>query len=102
VFEYFDSATEKYCELPMPSSLTVDNTDAYAAACIAGLGIAQIPKHSLERYSGQLVEVLPELTARPLSIALLHTHGRAAPRRVRVVMTWLADLLSRSTAELVQ
>lgn len=99
-FEYFDG--EEYKELPMRSALTVDNADAYGAACIAGLGIVQVPLHGLQRHAGQLVEVLPELTARPLAITLLHTHGRSVPRRVRAVMTWLADLLSLMAGEIVK
>lgn len=91
-FEYFDG--ERYQELPMQSSLTVDNVDAYSAACIAGLGIVQVPRHGLDRHAGQLVEILPHLTARPLRISLLHTHGRSAPRRVRAVMTWLTEVLA--------
>jgi DNA-binding transcriptional LysR family regulator len=97
VFEYVDGKT--YQELPMRSMVTVDNFDAYEAACIAGLGIVQVPRHGLERHGSKLVEVLPEFTARPVPITLLHTHGRSAPRRVRVVMTWLTELLSPMVGE---
>lgn len=98
VFEYFDG--QEYAELPMRSVLTVDNVDAYLAACIAGLGIVQVPKVGPRREVEPLVEVLPELTARPLPIALLHTHGRSVPRRVRAVMGWLAEQLTPILGEL--
>lgn len=91
-FEYFDGSA--YREVPMRSVLTVDNVDAYIAACVAGLGIVQVPRHPPERSANQLVEVLPEYTARPLPFTLLHTHGRSVPRRVRAVMTWLVELLT--------
>ncbi|WP_434424069.1 LysR substrate-binding domain-containing protein [Nannocystis pusilla] len=100
VFEYFDGET--YNELPMRSAVTVDNFDAYEAACIAGLGIVQVPRPGQERHANRLVEILPELTARPVPITLLHTHGRSAPRRVRAVMTWLTELLSPLVSELVK
>lgn len=100
VFEYFDGKT--YNELPMRSAVTVDNFDAYEAACIAGLGIVQVPRPGQERHANKLVEILPELTARPVPITLLHTHGRSAPRRVRAVMTWLTELLSPLVRELVE
>ncbi|MFP2960071.1 LysR family transcriptional regulator [Myxococcus sp. 1LA] len=99
VFEYFDGKT--YKELPMHSALTVDNFDAYEAACIAGLGIVQVPRHGLERHGGKLVEILPEFPARPVPITLLHTHGRSVPRRVRAVMMWMTELLSPIVDELV-
>lgn len=91
-FEYRDGA--QYRELPMRSVITVDNFEAYEAACVAGLGIAQIPRHGIERHADKLVEVLPEFVARPAPISVLHTHGRSVPKRVRVVMTWLVDALT--------
>ena len=99
VFEYFDG--EKYQELPMRSAVTVDNFDVYEAACIAGLGLVQVPRSGLERHANKLVEVLPEFVARPVPITLLHTHGRSVPRRVRAVMTWLMELLAPTVGELV-
>lgn len=98
-FEYLDGAT--YRELPMRSMLTVDNFEAYEAACIAGLGIVQLPRHGLERHDNKLVEILPEFIARPAPITLLHTHGRSVPRRVRVVMNWLMGVLAPIVGELV-
>ncbi len=97
-FEYLDGGV--YRELPMRSMLTVDNFEAYEAACIAGLGIVQIPRHGLERHDNQLVEILPEFVARPAPIMLLHTHGRSVPRRVRVVMNWLMGALAPIVGEL--
>lgn len=100
VFEYFDGKT--YKELPMRSVVTVDNVEAYVAACIAGLGIVQVPRPGQERHANRLVEILPEFTARPAPITLLHTHGRSVPRRVRAVMTWLTELLVPVVGELVE
>lgn len=97
VFEYFDGTT--YQELPMRSAVTVDNFDAYEAACLAGLGIVQVPRHGQERHGNKLVEILPEFTARPVPMTLLHTHGRSVPRRVRAVMTWLTEVLSPIAGE---
>ena len=98
VFEYLDG--DAYKELPMRSVLTVDNVDAYVAACVAGLGIVQVPRHGRGRAEDVLVEILPEFTARPLAVALLHTHGRSVPRRVRAVMTWLTDLVTPTIGQL--
>lgn len=99
-FEYGDGDT--YNEVPMRSVITVDDGDAYGAACLAGLGIIQVPRFGLDRHPEKLVEVLPDFTARPLPVSLLHTHGRSVPRRVRAVMTWLEALLTSLLAELVR
>ncbi len=82
-----------YAEHPMRSRITVNNTDAYRAACVAGLGIIQAPRQGLLRAfaDGSLVEVLPALQCAPMPVSLLHTHGKSPPRRVRAVMTWLAE-----------
>jgi DNA-binding transcriptional LysR family regulator len=91
-FEYRDG--ERYRELPMRSALTVNNTDAYRAACVAGLGIIQAPRYGLQALlaSGALVELLPELTSEPLQVSLVHPRG--VPMRVRAVMSWLESSLA--------
>jgi len=91
-FEYFDGT--RYRDLPMRSVLTVDNFDAYQAAGVAGLGLVQIPRPALDRHGDALVEVLPQLSARPVPITLLHTHARSVPRRVRAVLSWLTEVLA--------
>jgi DNA-binding transcriptional LysR family regulator len=83
-----------YRELPMRSLVTVNSVDAYHAACVAGLGIIQVPRAGMlaNLAAGTLVEILPELTCAPMPIFLLHTHARNVPRRVRAVMSWIAEL----------
>jgi hypothetical protein len=44
-FEYFDG--KEYREVKMRGNVTVNNTDAYHTACIAGLGIGQTPFHGV-------------------------------------------------------
>jgi DNA-binding transcriptional LysR family regulator len=90
-FEY--RSGEGYAEWPMRSRVTVNNTDAYHAACLAGLGIIQAPRQGVQRAlaEGTLVEILPEHGGAPMPVSLLHTHGRNPPRRVRAVMSWLAE-----------
>ncbi|HEY3493087.1 MAG TPA: LysR family transcriptional regulator, partial [Polyangiaceae bacterium] len=68
-FEYRDGA--EYRDLPMKSLLTVNSADAYHAACIAGLGIIQVPRIGMRPHlaSGALVEILPDLVASPLPVS---------------------------------
>jgi DNA-binding transcriptional LysR family regulator len=92
-FEYPDG--DRYRLRPMKSSITVNNADAYLAACLAGLGIIQVPLRGVDTRlaEGSLVEILPELTSEPMPVTLVHGHGRSVPRRVRAVMSWVADLI---------
>jgi DNA-binding transcriptional LysR family regulator len=92
-FEYREG--ERYRERPMQSSITVNNADAYTAACLAGFGIIQVPRWGMAQYlgSGALVEVLPELTCAPMPVSILHAYARNVPKRVRLFMAWLAELV---------
>ena len=92
-FEYRDGSI--YRERPMRSIVTVNSTDSYQAACIAGLGIIQAPRSGVlcGIATGELVEILPHHTCEPLPVSIVHPHGRSVPRHVRVVMNWIAELL---------
>ena len=90
VFEYRDGA--RYRELPMKALVSVNSADAYQAACVAGLGIIQIPR--MAKVISSLVEVLPQYEARPLPVSIVHGYARAVPRRVRVFMDWLTRVIA--------
>lgn len=98
-FEYFDG--EKYRETRMQGFITVNNTVAYTAACLAGLGIAQIPKPGVKSYlkSGRLVEVLPQYHAEPMNIKLVYPQRRLLAKRVRVFMEWIEPLVEEHYGE---
>jgi DNA-binding transcriptional LysR family regulator len=85
-----------YACLPMSGALTVNNSDAYQAACLAGLGLIQVPAVGVARQlaDGSLVEVLPQLPAEPMPVSLLYANRRHLPRRVQAFMTWVAAVLS--------
>ncbi len=91
-FEYHDGT--RYVERPMRSLVTVNNADAYSAACLAGLGIIQVPHWGLAPSSAPLVPILPELSCAPMPVTILHAYGRTVPKRVRLFMAWLAEVVS--------
>ena len=94
-FEYHDGNV--YRERRMRSLITVNSTDSYRAACLAGLGIIQSPRMGLlpSVTAGELVEILPQHTCQPLPVSLVHAHGRNVPRHVRVVMSWIGEILKQ-------
>ncbi len=93
-FEYVDAAGQA-CSLPMAGTLTVNNSEAYEAACLAGAGLAQVPVPGLSDLvaQGRLVEVLPQFQAPPLPVSLVYAHRRQLPQRVQVFMNWLSEVL---------
>lgn len=98
-WEYHDG--KGYTLKPMRCSMVVNGTDAYQAACIAGMGLIQAPANGMQPriQRGELVEVLPQHTAAPLPVSLLYAQRRNLPRRVQVFMAWLAQLLQPYLAD---
>lgn len=93
-FEYVDAAGQA-CSLPMAGTLTVNNSEAYEAACLAGAGLVQVPVPGLSDLmaQGRLVEVLPKFQAPPLPVSLVYAHRRQLPQRVQVFMNWLSEVM---------
>lgn len=85
---------------PMQGAITVNNAEAYMAACLAGLGIIQVPRLAVVDLlaRGALVEVLPDLAAPSMPVTLLYANRRNLPRRVRAVMDWLAAVVTEHLA----
>ena len=92
-FEYLQGEEEK--SLPMAGQVTVNNAEAYQAACVAGLGLIQAPYVGLRDLvaAGQLRTVLPAYEARPMPLSLVYASRRNQSKRVRVVMDWLAAVV---------
>ncbi|MFG6465215.1 LysR substrate-binding domain-containing protein [Roseateles sp. BYS87W] len=94
-FEWLDAAGQPQ-SLTLPSRVTVNNTDAYQAATLAGAGIAQVPIQGVRRAlaEGRLIQILAGYEPAPLPVRLVMSQRRHTPRRVRVFMDWLADRLT--------
>lgn len=95
-FEYVDETSSPEVRfLAMTGPLTVNNSEAYLAACLAGLGLIQLPESAVRTLlaGGQLVEVLPGLRPAPMPVSLLYAHRRHLPKRVQVFMGWVAEVM---------
>jgi DNA-binding transcriptional LysR family regulator len=92
-FEYADGDVSR--SVAIGGAITVNNAEAYTAACLAGLGIIQVPVAGVGELlaTGQLVETLPRHVPRPLPLTLLYANRRNLSKRVRVVMDWLARVI---------
>lgn len=92
-WEWFDGERTHYA--PIGSVLTVNGTASYEAACVAGLGIIQVPQAGLrEQFSaGRLVEVLPDYRPAPMPLAFVYPTRRHVPARAVAFMDWVAELM---------
>ena len=86
--------SEGSTEIELPGRLVVDNSEAYIAAGLAGLGILQGMNIFLQPYldRGLLVEVLPDNPSPNRKLSLLYPH-RHLSRKVRAFTDWLESLL---------
>jgi DNA-binding transcriptional LysR family regulator len=92
-WEYVDAGEVKVH--PVRSTVVVNGTDAYQAACLAGLGLIQAPVHGTQRLvdAGLLVDVMPGFRAAPMPVSLLYPHRRQLAPRVHAMLNWLAELV---------
>lgn len=82
--------------LTLPSRVSVGGAATYAAACLAGLGLAQVPRYRIARElaSGLLTVVLPDCPPQPLPVNVLYPHSRQPAPRVRLFADWLRELFA--------
>lgn len=92
-WEYQDSGTIRIH--PMRSVIVVNGTDAYQAACLAGLGMIQVPVHGTQHLveAGRLVEVMPDYLAAPMPVSLLYPNRRQMAPRVRAILNWMTQVV---------
>ncbi|WP_039787179.1 LysR family transcriptional regulator [Herbaspirillum huttiense] len=100
-WEWFDGTQTR--TLPMAGSVTVNSTETYYAACLAGLGLIQLPLVGAQKRQmldgGHVVEVLPQYRPAPMPINLLYASRRHVPARLAEFMDWLHALIFPLTQE---
>ncbi len=88
-FEYFDG--ERPRNVRMNGRVTVNNSEAYLSACLAGHGIIQTPLVAVKSHflKKELIEILPRYRAEPMPVSLIFPHRRNLARRVQLLMAWI-------------
>ncbi len=84
--------------LSMRSKVTVNCAESYIAACVAGLGLIQIPAYDAAGHvaRGELVEVLASATAAPLPMAAVLPARHYTSLRVSVFIGWMRVIHAQS------
>jgi DNA-binding transcriptional LysR family regulator len=75
-------------------AVTVNSTETYSSACLAGLGIIQVPLTGARNAlaSGKLVSILPQFRAPPMPVSLVYPHRLNLSRRAKLFMDWMTDI----------
>jgi DNA-binding transcriptional LysR family regulator len=76
--------------------LSVNEGNAYLAAALAGLGIAQVAQFQAAPHlaSGELVEILPEWKHPPIPLHVVYPPNRHLSARVRAFVEWAVEVFS--------
>ena len=92
-WEYHENGTDHV--LRMRSMISVSSTEAYTAACLAGLGLIQAPRLGVVELlaSGALLEILPAWRPQALPVSIVYAHNRHMSARVRTFVDWVASVL---------
>ena len=104
---YFSSKTGKTYEwdfvrgdetilIPAPACLAVNDSMAYMAAGLNGLGMIQMATYKVEPMiaSGQMELVLEDRTSMPLPVNVVYPQNRHLSAKVRVFVEWIAELIA--------
>ena len=80
-------------ELQFDSALSVNDSNAYTDACLAGLGIGQMPSFVFQLYqdAGRLLAVLPDWLTEPLPVHVVYPSNRHLSTKVQVFVEWAAE-----------
>lgn len=89
---------EESYEFDLPYALAVNDSTAYQAAVLTGLGIAHAVEPLIQPYlaDGTLVRVLPEWRSEPIVLHIVYAPNRHLSSRLRVFVDWVAELFASS------
>jgi LysR family transcriptional regulator, regulator for bpeEF and oprC len=81
-----------------PYQVSVNEANAYVAAALQGLGIAQVTSFQAQRHlqSGALVQLLPDWTQPLLPVYVVYPPNRHLSAKVRAFVDWAAELFQRN------
>jgi LysR family transcriptional regulator for bpeEF and oprC len=80
-----------------PGALAVNDSNVYWDACVAGLGIGQMPAFVLAgaQGRGELVQVLPDWAVETAPVHVVFPSGRHLSTRVQAFVEWAAEVFGR-------
>lgn len=88
---------EQELELPLRHKLVVNDTNAYLAAALAGLGVIQAPAYAVHQAvkEGTLVSLLEDWRTPTVPVHVVYAPNRYLSAKVRVFIDWVVTLFER-------
>lgn len=83
-------------EVMLPSSIALNDSNAYVQAGLAGLGVISMTDYLLAEHlaTGKMVRLLPEWRSDPLPIHVVYPQNRHLSAKVRVFVEWISELFA--------
>lgn len=83
-----------------PGRIAVNDSNAYLAAALAGMGVAQMPLFALCPYlrSGQVELLMENWSVEPVPLHVVYPQNRHLSAKVRVFVEWIAELFAEHEA----
>jgi len=83
-------------EIMLEGPVATNDSEAYLAAGLAGLGIVQLTHGMVSQHvaEGRFVQVLREWTIDPLPLYAMYPRNRHLSAKVRVFVEWVAELVA--------
>ncbi|MFC3109529.1 LysR family transcriptional regulator [Undibacterium arcticum] len=87
-------------QIALPGTIAVNNSDAYMAAGLSGLGVMQAATFALQQHldAGRLELLLTEWCTDPLPLHVVYPQNRHLSAKVRAFVEWIAELFTDSPA----
>ncbi|EDU2925247.1 LysR family transcriptional regulator [Salmonella enterica subsp. enterica serovar Reading] len=94
IMEWKFTVDGSIASIKVPSSILVDNSEAFLSCGLAGLGILHGLRPSLAPFiaSGELTEILTDFPPPPKPVSLLYLDRRYLAPKVRVFIDWLCEV----------
>jgi len=85
----------------LATHVSVDDTDAYVAAGLAGLGLIRVASYMVAGHiaEGGLVRLLADIEAPPEPVSLLYPQSRHLAPAVRAFVDWSVEVMGRAAAD---
>lgn len=87
--------------LPMSEHVSVDDTDAYVAAGVAGLGLIRVASYMVRQHiaEGRLIRLLADIEAPPEPVSILYPHSRHLAPTVRAFIDWCSEIMRDAASD---
>lgn len=96
IFDWDFSRGSERVQVALPGHIALNDSSAYTAAGLAGLGIVQMPNFLVEPMlkDGSFEPVLSGWTSDSIPIHVVYPQNRHLSAKVRVFVEWVAELMS--------